>query len=335
MHLILDCQGWHFSTVSWAPLEVSEESVPVDCAVRDTGSSSKGAKSSAIGKKKRHPLRPFMISKETRSHHVAVIQKCAKHIRDKQGLSKKARGLHYINLRLWASTLTMPAHRIEAYRAAQVGTIHFRFRYHSMARYNDANMNKSFLDNLPLTGPFLFGPDLSRLLDRMRTTFAFGHGAVYRRYFAVRNHPDISRSHIPIFSRCPWSSPPNLQKQVKERGVVLALPWSSLAVNVPSQETQMDPHIDSRDARWGMCTVVSGGHYSGGALVLHAAGIRLWTRPALDIVSFPSAALMHSNTKVQGYRLSLIGFSGEDVLQRFATVPLLSDYPVWDAELWS
>ncbi|CEH18806.1 hypothetical protein CBOM_05513 [Ceraceosorus bombacis] len=274
----------------------------------------------------------FHLSTAMRQRQVSMIRSCAQSIPD--NAKAKQRQLLMDNLCLWAATLSLPGQVIEARRGTGIGTAHFRFRLHSQARYVKPNINRHFADNLPLTGPYLFGKIVTRTLLRMRNTFAFGHGSVHKRYVSILSHPTLKGLRLPIHQRNSWSKPVFIQKQIKTRRLLLAAPWASLAVNLPAQETSMRVHIDGHDAKWGMCTIASAGHYTGGALQILPAGVVIHTRPILDTVCFPSAMLQHSNKPVRGFRMSMIGFTSEDLLKHYATLPELSDYPVWPRQFW-
>ncbi|CEH14044.1 hypothetical protein CBOM_01922 [Ceraceosorus bombacis] len=261
-----------------------------------------------------------------------MIQSCFKAI--PKTTNRQQRALIMDNLHLWASTLTLPAQAIERRRAYNVGTVHCQLRLHSEAIYKQLNINRHFADNLPLTGPYLFGRTVTRVLKRMADTFAFGHGKVYRRYLEPLRHPDVRGAHMPIWQREIWCRPTHIQRQIQTRGLLLAAPWASMAVNMPAQETCMEPHVDDHNAEWGLCTIASAGHYTGGKLIIHPADIQIATRPVIDTVSFPSAKLIHSNTQATVYRMSMIGSTSSNILGHLATLPALDDYPQWPAHFW-
>lgn len=355
-HLVLDACGRHFATVDWADARINAEAiqqiVSTDCSAPlsdNVGQTNIDDSESDASSAEDRPQEPattsprkwkckrsheFRLSPETRCKQVAAIRLCAKHI---LGLHKSSTQLRIPldNLLIWAATLALPAHTIKERQASQVGTIHFRLRLNSKARFKEPHLNRAFVDNLPLTGPYLFGRQMSRTLLRMRQAFAFGHSTTLDRYKAIYQHPSLQGIHLPILQRQLWARPVHIQRQIKARGLALASPWSSLAVNMPAQETSMKAHTDRHDATWGICTIVSSGCYSGGALNLHPAGLRILTRPTMDIICFPSAKLLHSNERVHGYRMSIIGFTSADLLKKYSTTPELSDYPVWNPIFWS
>ncbi|CEH13706.1 hypothetical protein CBOM_01608 [Ceraceosorus bombacis] len=303
--------------------------------------------------------KPWQLSTEERATQKAFLLKQAQHVDDilaerqrankatrrrlKQSRSPKAERAHYEAMRklkaweahceesyrnwmLWARALHLPAKAIERSRGQSFGCMHALLCAPgtSAAAMKEDNYNVEIKDNKETLLPFIYGKEMTSTRKRMASLFALASPRVFELYNNVR---------LLLLNIAPHRLAAGTSRQVaKEMNrccAALVAPFSSLAVNMPSDRTALGVHRDKKDAKFGMCMVMPVGAFDGAPLKLPDLGITFHNKPQ-DLSLFPSALLRHGNGKMQaGVRMSIVCFTQSAILEEHSRLPVVDDFPRW------
>ncbi|CEH16419.1 hypothetical protein CBOM_06366 [Ceraceosorus bombacis] len=186
------------------------------------------------------------------------------------------------------------------------------------------NYNVEIKDNKETLLPFIYGREMSSICKRMALLFALASPSIFKLYNKVR----LSLLNVAPHRLVAGTSR-RMAEEMNHRRAALVAPFSSLAVNMPSNRTALGMHCDKKDAKFGMCMVMPVGAFDGAPLKLPDVGITFHNKP-LDLSLFPSALLRHGNgTLTAGVRMSIVCFTQGAILKKYSRTPTVQDFPRW------